>query len=162
MKRTMKQLCDGKVWRAVEAMITGLEEQSKREDFKIDMRTFGTAYADLCYGCAATCAVQKLTKYNYCIFTIDHRLLRATSVNVSTNDLTIFENAIDQLREGSIRMLFLYFGKDIPRCFMYVRLNPKTNKIKKVFCLPPLVNKTWQDNLHAYRVFLRYLKALDI
>lgn len=167
--KTFKELCDGKMWRAVEAMIVGLETQSKREDFHVNMTTFGTVACKssfgtfkaeeyhsktntVCFGCAATCAVQQLTGINfYTHHTVDKIIQRAELVSTSYNDLNDFETAIDDLRESDLLMLSQYMGVDID-----------VISVKLYNQLPVLESNNWRDGLPKYKVLLRYLKWRNI
>lgn len=173
--KTFKELCDGKVWRALEAMITGLETQSKRDDFRIHMRTFGETLAfnawaahsrsqfipsrsSICFGCAATCTIQQLTAKNFTPnIDISGRYERARFLDVNTFDLASFEKAVDEMRAGNFVSILDYMGYDIS----------ESNK-NRIMCiklwgyLPGLTTEGWQDNLPSYRVVLRYLKYRNI
>lgn len=151
--KTFKELCDGKVWRAVEAMITGLEVHSKRKDFIIDMTTYGKATGpDICFGCAATCAVQQLCGIDLKPGTFINRKShwRAATLKVDMSDLEYFEQAINDLRTGYETPLFDYMGVRVPIVL--------ARKIR----LPILTSYNWQHRLQPYRLLLRYLKRYDI
>ena len=47
------------MYEAIDAMLIGLET-IPNGSFKIDMTTFGNIDNNVCYGCAATCALQQL------------------------------------------------------------------------------------------------------
>jgi len=42
---------------AIRIMIYGLHKMTAREDFTVKMSTFGETSSEMCYGCAATCAL---------------------------------------------------------------------------------------------------------
>lgn len=96
---------------ALRAMCQGLIEQDKREDFEVDMGTFGEMYADIkkCFGCAATCAISKIANVNFTLGNIDDRTLRARYSNLSLFDLRRFEEAMEYARVGDTEELFNYF-----------------------------------------------------
>lgn len=94
---------------ALQAMIDGLLEQSKRKDFTIWMGSFGYVKEDMCYGCAATCAVQKIFNKNFEVHSITSR---SFLFGISFCDLKFFEIAIDAARNGRLSSLFSYFHKD--------------------------------------------------
>lgn len=160
--RTFYELCEGKMWRAVEAMIVGLETQSKREDFIINMSLFGE-YSEkrtVCFGCAATCAVQQLTGINLTASNI-RQLGHPAALNTEYEDTIAFEGAIDNLRTGYIDELAEYFNLlsvDV-RCSALHRLSVHYESIDY---LPMLNSQDWEEKLHRYRVLLRYLKWRDI
>jgi len=94
---------------ALQAMVDGLREQSKREDFIIDMGWFVGKEDGICCGCAATCALQRLAGVN---FTIEN------SINANRFDLLqlkgaiSFESVIDDARQGYMSELFGFYGFD--------------------------------------------------
>lgn len=141
----MYELCDGKVWRAVEAMIDGIQAQDQRSDFKIDMHTFGDVKSGICFGCAATCAVQQLAGVNLTATNIHDR---HETLNIDMNDMLAFEHAINVLRLGALGILFGYFKKE--RSLVGFRH------------LPVLHTFNWREGLTHYRTLLTALKEFDI
>lgn len=99
---------------ALQAMVDGLRKQSQRQDFKVDMSTFG--YYDFetetCFGCAATCAVQEAFGVTFDKESIDFLVYRAEAVKCDARDLDKFESAIDCARQGDLRYLFRFFGAE--------------------------------------------------
>ncbi len=95
-------------------MCDGLEEQSQRPDFLVAMVTYGAASRtkDVCYGCAATCALQKLAGVDFRPDTIDelsrYRVVRnsASGVIPTLEDLVAFEGTMDRARCGSLGPLW--------------------------------------------------------
>lgn len=141
--KTFRELCEGKVWKAIQFMIDGLKEQSERIDFRIDMSTFGSKEDDICFGCAATCATQKATGINL----TPESILHPWSIfDISKEDTDEFELAIDYLRSGITRHIFKYFGKEVV---------PQVG-------LQYLMTETWEKHLPAYQAYADQLKALDI
>lgn len=162
--RTFYELCEGKMWRAVEAMIVGLETQSKRDDFRIAMSTFGKAYKKygkpVCFGCAATCAVQQLTGVNIGVDNIEPKN-HADAIGTLAEDTIDFEGAIDGLRTGYIDGLAEYFK--VPSITInHSSLYRLSIQYDGRDYLPILNSQDWEKNLHRYRVLLRYLKWRDI
>lgn len=170
--KTFYEWCDGKIWKAVEAMIIGLETQSKRDDFKINMGHFLVVSVpsgeskNVCFGCAATCALQQITGINLPpnkMLSWSYSDLNGGSFTTGSemrskvleiSDLVIAENALDRFRQCNFHILASYFNKYhvFPGAFY-----------DKVFqMLPMLHSETWQNNLQPYRVLLRYLKWRDI
>lgn len=95
---------------ALQMMMDGLIEQSKREDFEIDMHDFGRSDGTkMCYGCAATCAIQKIAGKNLTVGNIAYSTDRAKYLGFRHNELRIFEDAIDQARKGDLYTLFEFF-----------------------------------------------------
>ena len=99
---------------ALEAMCDGLLEQYYRKDFIIDMGTFGGALNGICYGCAATCAIQKASGVNFTEETIYSKHTAGGHF-----DIYRFEQAIDHARNGQLKYLFEYFHINPDRCLKY-------------------------------------------
>lgn len=110
--RTFKELCSGKPSKALRAMVDGLLDAEKREDFKVNFGTFGALENGVCFGCAATCAVQMLSGVSLDGSVIFERSIRAKALDVVYDDLICFEHAIDRAREGYLYQLFDYMGVD--------------------------------------------------
>lgn len=161
MKRrtTMRRLCDGKMWKAVDAMIKGLKKQSKRKGFIVDMFSFGDYdYGKhVCVGCAATCAIQQLAGVSFKGDKIRYTDARSEFVNVTYNDLQTFQYDIDSFRKG-------YLNGGIGGLLHYFHI--KTTLIPEIMeqfeLLPPLENDTWKEHLPKYQKFCDYLKKLDV
>lgn len=146
MTTTFREIL-GKPSAAIRAMCDGLEEQSQRRGFRIDMQTFGFSSNKVCFGCAATCAAQKTTGRTLKWDTIAGVTTRADALGVDAHDLETFEIAIDNLRRGSgcLQPLLDYFGV----CNAMIIPAPD---------LPHLSNYTWPDGLPAYRAFADQLE----
>lgn len=114
--QTFRELCKGKVSKAVQAMIDGLKFQSQRKDFRVDMATFGgfSNSGDkgslVCLGCAATCAIQQLFGINFTDSQIGSLSGRSRQTVRDANDLDRFEEAIDMVGRGDSSYLFDYMG----------------------------------------------------
>lgn len=80
------------------AMVEGLRHPS----IKVDMDTFGEQRYGVCYGCAATNTVCKISGITFDSTNIMYGNLRAEAINTDMNFLILFESAIDGLRAGSI------------------------------------------------------------
>jgi hypothetical protein len=88
---------------ALQAMVDGLLEQSKRGDFKIDMDTYGTYDENnICCGCAATCTVQKLLNKNLDKENIDYE---SHSEFFGIEDIIEFESVMNEARMGYFSIL---------------------------------------------------------
>lgn len=133
---------------ALQAMVDGLLEQNARPDFRIDMNTFGSfsEMKHVCYGCAATCAVQKLIGVN---FNKENINLRGLAVNIEHVDLSAFEWRIDMARMGLLRLLFLYFGFDDNI------LDIGSNLTTALFCLE---NHNWRQELPKVTAHIKLLQ----
>ena len=102
---------------AVRAMITGLHKADAREDFKINMNTFGKKFENICYGCAATCAIQEIAGIEYMptqpVDLLSDRalILFGKSYTLDNqNNLFDFELAIDNFRCGKPEFLLKIYG----------------------------------------------------
>ena len=147
---------------AVEAMTKGLKRQERREDFNIDMDSFGDSCVDnnptsqpfhameICFGCAATCAVQELFGIDFESDNIWERCFRADSVNVDIDIFEGFESAIDHLRCGRSHLLGIFCDLDV---------DDKCLTIEKFARLPELGTYTWEDNLPGYEDVLQEIKT---
>ena len=149
---------------AIRAMIEGLKENSDREDFKIDMGSFGkTDESNICFGCAATCTLQKLsgvkfTKEN--IFRADRRTI-AINRHLSEGDIILskqlfnFESAIDGLRTGCYIDIIYFFE-------LYDQFHEARTKDHELFksyqSLPTLSTGSWMHNLAPYENFATELE----
>lgn len=105
---------------AVNAMLTGLNHYDEAPWFDIDMGTYGASYGvskdDICFGCAATCALQQITSKDFTPTTIRTTETRAAALGLTVQDLAHFEGVINHLRLGEVKPLFNYFGiKRVPK-----------------------------------------------
>ncbi len=90
---------------AVWAMVLGIDGALARDDFTIDMGTFGESYDGMCYGCAATCALQQITEK----WEAEEHYTDWFHRNAANRQL--LEGAIDSLRHtGNPHDLFLADG----------------------------------------------------
>ena len=146
MTKTMKDHCPTPS-SAIRAMTSGLREQSKRDDFRVDMMYFGLSDDDfgagkgICCGCAATCAIQKATGIDFGTETIGEAELRATAVHIDVIDLEAFEMTIDQFRRGIVRRLLSYYNCSSLALVLEER---------SLNTMPYLTNSNWEQLLPAY------------
>jgi hypothetical protein len=149
--KTIKEVLDGKVWKAVEAMIKGLEMYDKAENFVINMGTFGTAKDNICYGCAATCAVMKIYGKSYPYQSISDRFERAAFIETEDIDLIYFEESINSLRQGFLHPILTYFDKaDVAVKYSYE------------YDLEFLTSANWKQAIAPYKQLRDFLKQNDI
>ena len=113
--RTMRAILGGKPSRAIRAMCDGLQAQAKRPDFRILMDTFGSHIRGVCYGCAATCAVQEAAGIQFGPENITGNLRRSSAIGCDRHDLAEFEAVVERLRNGNLISLGDYFGADLSR-----------------------------------------------
>ena len=95
-------------------MIDGLEKQSKRDGFEIDMESFAYYADDMCFGCAATCTVQKIAGTNLPADNAGAVDFQFEAVELGFDNLTElrdFENAIDDARRGILKSLYKFYEK---------------------------------------------------
>ena len=143
------EMAGGKPSAVVNAMIVGLESHANRDDFKINMSTFGMeGIGGICVGCAATCAVEQITGHKFTTREIEGRENRAVSIHVNYCDLQHFEDVIDAFRHGKHEML-----KYI--CPNFVPPEPETE-------LLTLNSRNLQDNLPAYKAYRDQLIAAGL
>lgn len=98
---------------ALQAMVDGLLAQSKREDFKIEMESYGEIndHGTICFGCAATCAIQQIAMKNLPIrYEIERRSFRAEYLELGYRELAFFERAINFARIGDLFFIFQFYN----------------------------------------------------
>jgi hypothetical protein len=154
----MRNIKEYKLWEVTQAMIDGLINQSKRDDFQIKMHTFGNSDGLVCFGCAATCTIQQLSNFNFKHpFEINNVSRRYETIDNKSlfkdiKELNTFEMAIDNFRTS--------FPEDI--CYF---LNLDYQKIKEIIQSVnplPLSTNNWQERLPTYQELTNKLKELDI
>lgn len=104
----IRELCPT-MSQALKAMLTGLEKQSKRSDFIIDMDTFGSYRDNICFGCVATCTLQEIAQKDFIGEMIIYDASRAAYLGFDRNELAEFELAIDLARRFSFNSLFAFY-----------------------------------------------------
>ena len=80
------------------AMVEGVQNPS----VNLDMATYGSARNGICFGCAATNTVCKISGKVFDIDNIRGVIDRSILINCDASFLELFENAIDALRQGRI------------------------------------------------------------
>lgn len=126
---------------ALQAMIDGLRNQDSRTFFEVDMLTYGTSRGQTCFGCAATCAIQQITQVN---LTPQNICKRTDAFLVDEKDMYSFEYAIDTARQGSLGVLFRYFGLKCPEKYLETGWY--------------LFNESWRNKLHLIEEVIIELK----
>ena len=141
---------------AVEAMIKGLHKQDKRGDFYVDMNSYGGAGGKkssvrklVCYGCAATCAIQEFSGINLNTYNISNRSLRAAAANLTLDSVAQFEYSIDALRIGSVNAL---------SDFCQLDMNDIKHARQIFWVLPALSDRYWKRRLPKYEAALYKIK----
>src|SRR5579872_4855137 len=135
---------------ALQAMVDGLRRHGNRIGFQIDMDTWLKGEGSICFGCAATCTIQKALgkKLSYDNGMIQTDLDdRANIYSWDKTDLWMFETAINDARRGYMSSLFNYFH--IP-----------TKQLNKINCagLPYLNNDNWKTELPKIEKFIKKLQ----
>jgi len=117
--RTIKELLP-KPSDAIKAMLAGLQKADHERGFQIDMSTYGAVSDEdecgsepICFGCAATCAIQHLLGRPFLPEEIDDRSKHAAVLNVHWQEVNAFETAIDNFRTGFIYVLFRFYELDL-------------------------------------------------
>ena len=97
---------------ALRAMCDGLEEADSRPDFEIDMSTYGEVRNNICFGCAATCALQELLEEPFTALEINDRYISGRTLYAARLEpgWDFFEFAIDEARKARLHTLFEFFG----------------------------------------------------
>ena len=120
---------------AIFALITGLDKalSGTYNNFELSMGTFGNTDGTICYGCAATVALQELTGHIFKPDTyineyyvhgstkaIDSILCQTGGMNRESaesydiTDVREFEHAVNYFRLGQAHSLYEYFNEPIP------------------------------------------------
>lgn len=145
----LRAMLQGKPSIALEAMCDGLEKFDEAKGFVINMSTYGAVYKKVCYGCAATCALQQLAGVVFTPSTIYDRHKAAGVVNGTAlqakADAMEFERAMNSARRGALLDLWKF-------CGMRIDVPPHRR-------WRPLLNHTWRDELPRVRQFVAMLKA---
>jgi hypothetical protein len=116
--KTFRDLAQGKLSVVLRAMVDGID-QYPDEGFRLTMETFGmVSVSGICYGCAATAAMAKLSGLKEIRFskriafgntaqTLGKYSL-AQYFAADPDDLSEFENAVDCLRTGDVNTICEY------------------------------------------------------
>lgn len=114
---TVKELIHRKPSLVVRATIHGLQTASTREDFRLNMNTFGDTGKSgdkrVCIGCMATCAMQSLFNVTFTASNIDSAARRANVAGLTHNpfgDYYDLEVAVDRVRQGLTSKLYNICG----------------------------------------------------
>jgi hypothetical protein len=145
---SIKEKIQNKPSVALQFMLDGLIGQSERSDFEVDMSFYGDSLNGVCYGCAATCAIQELTGINYNSEQISYRATRCKALSVSKDELGVFECAINGARNGSIKFLFEFCNLNSSDYKPILKLLMTTSNYKDQL---PLVKELIEDlKLHGF------------
>lgn len=145
----MKFLGITKPSEAAQAMVDGLRIQSKRSDFKIDMDDFGSTDGKICFGCAATCAIQVLNKKDFTVEDLRSRAIsRRQAVRAAADKVARFESAINCFRMGVPIGLFNFFDIDYPAF----------TRSQNWY----LDDDNWEDQLPKVEAYIKKLKSRNL
>jgi hypothetical protein len=141
------------------AMIKGLEKQSKRKDFQVDMGTFGVARhrrgKPICFGCAATCTIQQIAGKNLNHSHIEYPVDRAKVLGFHDEELNRFESYVDSLRRGQNQDYHLSTTEVLEEVYDQSLPEP-------IIPLKELTNSSWRRGLKAYKAYANQLKKLEL
>lgn len=152
-----------KISDALQAMVDGLRKQSKRSDFKISMGTYGSSVLTnededegpnnpyICYGCAATCAVQEIAQKDLTCEDLlsEDRNDQAIALGFYKQDIYEFESAINQARMGYLIEMAVYYK--IP----YHYLPPTDNRWS-------MRDSTWEIELPKVEAYIALLRKKNL
>lgn len=130
---------------ALQLMVDGLQRQSQRSDFKINMGTYGDEVQDTCFGCAATCTIQELAGKNLTKIDIGEIIARSIALGFDVDELREFEGCIDMARQGHLYSLFYFLG--FGNVYDYDRYD-----------LRFFLDHNWRDELQAVEQLIGELK----
>jgi|SRR5688572_1417577 len=156
--------------RALQYMLDGLEKQSRRRVFKINMNTFGQVgspalrgaeNSKICYGCAATCAVQEIAGKNLTpsafknVDADDYSEglnVRAKVSRIDAKELSDFEFAIDDFRRGGVSILLQFFN--------FTSENPQYFELKyEILALDICMgSENWREEIPKVKQAIKILK----
>ena len=148
--KTMKDYLP-KAWMAVKAMTDGLNN-IPNDNFKLEMISFGHYESNklgkpICYGCAATCAIQQAVGKRFAPGNISSLKARSEALKIDHIDMDVFEQMIDSLRFGVISSLEDYYDHPLPW------------PIKP---LESLRGYDYKEKLGLYIAYWKQLKKLDL
>jgi len=150
---------------ALQAMVDGLRLYGNRLDFKIDMGTFGSNENGVCFGCAASCCVQKVLGKNLLSGGdgIEIPVVRARFFGTAVEDLGDFEWAVDGARSGSLSCLLGYFGINEMTHQSIVELNGQWGVNDTIWDSRYELNSDdWEQQLGAVEEVIAEMKAIGI
>lgn len=150
MKNKIVEMLGGKVHRAVEAMILGLEKMGNTKWFEVDMGTYGANswLYKRCIGCAATCSLVHVAGKTPEWEDLVSSETRGEFVGATWQDIENFEETIDALRRGETNKVFELFGYN--------------DLLMHNVELPKLETHNWKEGLPAYKEFHKYLLEKNI
>ena len=105
----MKEIKTITAMEAIKAMLLGLRKTETRDDFILDLNTFGENNEEgICVGCAATVAIQELNSRLFKPNEISNTVRRAKACKQKPYIFNAFESAIDDFRLGKEKELAIF------------------------------------------------------
>jgi hypothetical protein len=95
---------------AITYAIKGLERLATKPGYCVNLHTYGRAYDGICYGCAATAAIQEIAGKDLDESNIGNTQDRAKALGLEERELMAFESAINLSRSGRINKLLIFCG----------------------------------------------------
>jgi hypothetical protein len=109
---SIKEKIQSKPSVALQFMVDGLKRQSLRNDFTVEMGSFGDHIKDFkCFGCAATCTIQEIAQKDFVDFNVIETTRRANFLGFDVYELSWFEGAMDFARRGKLSGIFNFCGQ---------------------------------------------------
>ena len=119
--KTILGTIEGKPSNALQAMYDGLLKQDKRIGFVVNFRFFGGVLSDkVCFGCAATCALQEISQVDLNPGNINLVGERAKAYGFENDETTRFEITMDYARNGNLYLLFGFCGLDCRKSYHFM------------------------------------------
>jgi hypothetical protein len=154
---TIKERLENKPSKAVRAMVEGLRDIKTRDDFEIDMSSYGDSDEEgtICFGCAATVTLMRVTGVTFTPDTIGQdRVDRMIAMGMDPTDtfsyyeLQAFEMAINNLRLGNVYVFLRGF------------LDSNTSRsLAEDITVPRLGDNYTIDQLANYEILANWLEA---
>lgn len=142
---------------ALDIMCDGLEAQSKREGFKVNMDYFYKHEAQTCFGCAATCFLQQVTNTDLPTnMGFSDSADRGVWLDLERMDMLTFEDIMDDVRCWEFWWLFGYFGFDFEPFFKLVNTLPEWSD-NEFF----LRTTDWEEQLPKVRAIAKIMRDND-
>jgi hypothetical protein len=157
-----------KAYMAVQAMIDGIRAQKRRKKtFTLQMATFGyrNSMMRMCFGCAATCALQKLANKNFVDDQIQTVLSRAEFLGFDRDQTEAFEEVINHLRCGSILHLLEFYypenrSESLGKLEIAITIQSEMDTSTRSYCLSSNLDPYGKDFSKLLTNFNRLVKRL--
>lgn len=96
--------------KAIALSIQGVERLSQKQNYRVNMGTYGSVVDGCCCGCAATAAIQELAGRDLDEESIGSLNKRARCLGFSSGELGAFEASLNDARLGRLWDLFYFCG----------------------------------------------------